>query len=151
MMERPDARCDGCGTPITQPPRCRRVRWCSDRCRKQTLYGGQPCRRCGAPRGANGSDGNHADRLCPACARADFAVAAAAQHARHVREWEAMWAAGLKHAEIAAATGWTVKGVGAQITRLRAEGHNFPYRRPSAIENGRRVAAASAAARASRA
>lgn len=42
--------CAGCGTAIEQPRR----KWCSDRCRKRTLYGGT-CKLCGAV--TNGYDG----------------------------------------------------------------------------------------------
>lgn len=63
-----DGKCEGCGTPF--PPyssRGRRRKWCSGRCRKQTLYSGQ-CIDCGAP--TNGYDGPAlASERCVACRR----------------------------------------------------------------------------------
>lgn len=58
--------CAGCGTPITQPPsRGRRRKWCSDRCRKRTLYSGT-CEICGGP--TNGSNGRDAaSDVCREC------------------------------------------------------------------------------------
>jgi hypothetical protein len=39
--------CHGCGTPVEQRSHGRRRKWCSDRCRKVTLYS-RPCLDCGA-------------------------------------------------------------------------------------------------------
>lgn len=58
--------CHGCDTelpPNRAPGRARK--WCSERCRKQTLYA-RPCMDCGAPR-TNGSDSAREPR-CSACA-----------------------------------------------------------------------------------
>lgn len=60
--------CKGCGTelpPKTKPGRARV--WCTDRCRKQTLYS-RPCVDCGKP--LNGSDGTGPDapERCVSCA-----------------------------------------------------------------------------------
>lgn len=60
--------CKGCGTEL--PPKTWQGRdrlWCSDRCRKQTLYS-RPCADCGEP--MNGSDGNspNASVRCVSCA-----------------------------------------------------------------------------------
>ena len=53
--------CAGCGTPITQWRR----KWCSDRCRKRTLYSGT-CEICGGP--TNGSNGRDAaSDVCREC------------------------------------------------------------------------------------
>ena len=57
--------CQGCGTTGMQTAQAPRRKWCSDRCRKQTLYAGT-CIDCGAP--TNGSDGrgpNAAKRCIP--------------------------------------------------------------------------------------
>lgn len=56
--------CQGCGT--TLPPSKGPVprKWCSDRCRKQTLYGGT-CVDCGAT--TNGSDGRKPEPRCGTC------------------------------------------------------------------------------------
>jgi hypothetical protein len=44
--------CAGCPTelPPTKPGSGRRRKWCSDDCRKQTLYKPPPCNECGSPR-----------------------------------------------------------------------------------------------------
>lgn len=57
--------CAGCGTAIEQPPRGKPRKWCSDRCRKRTLYGGT-CKLCGAV--TNGYDGpGTAAEVCIDC------------------------------------------------------------------------------------
>lgn len=49
--------CAGCPAPIVQPPRGgRRRKWCSDRCRKRTLYSGE-CVDCGKPTSGDRPDG----------------------------------------------------------------------------------------------
>lgn len=57
--------CDGCGAEIPQRGN-RRRRWCSQRCRKRTLYSGT-CRRCGATTNGYGGPGTASD-LCVHCA-----------------------------------------------------------------------------------
>jgi hypothetical protein len=57
--------CDGCGAPTEQPRSGRRRRWCSDRCRKRTLYAGT-CETCGAA--TDGSNGRAAaPTQCTTC------------------------------------------------------------------------------------
>lgn len=59
--------CAGCGGPL--PTSHGRRKWCSERCRRQTLYAGR-CVDCGAP--TNGSDGpGRAGERCLPC-RARF-------------------------------------------------------------------------------
>lgn len=69
--------CQGCGVSLTVnrgPSRPRK--WCSERCRKQTLYSGE-CVDCGAP--TNGSNGaGAAGKRCAACA---------ARHNHEERHW----------------------------------------------------------------
>lgn len=57
--------CQGCGKPAKQTPKARRRKWCSERCRRQTSYGGT-CTQCGTP--TNGNDGpGTAAELCNHC------------------------------------------------------------------------------------
>lgn len=65
----PASTCDGCGTPIEQSRSNRRRRWCSERCRKQTMYG-SACESCGNPTNGSNGRGPNAARLCVACSRA---------------------------------------------------------------------------------
>jgi len=58
--------CQGCGAMGVQTTRARLRKWCSESCRKRTLYGGT-CVDCGAP--TNGSDGRGPDapKRCIPC------------------------------------------------------------------------------------
>lgn len=61
----PGRVCQGCGTdlpPKTRPGRDRK--WCSDRCRKLTLYA-RPCLDCGTPVNVDGRVANAAVRCNP--------------------------------------------------------------------------------------
>jgi hypothetical protein len=58
--------CQGCSTPIEQNARAGRPRkWCSDHCRKETLYSGR-CLDCGAPTSLGGM--GRASGHCRSCA-----------------------------------------------------------------------------------
>jgi hypothetical protein len=58
--------CQGCGAPLTRKRASGRPpKWCSDYCRKWTLYS-QPCVEYGTP--TNGSDGLVAEPRCVPCA-----------------------------------------------------------------------------------
>jgi hypothetical protein len=59
--------CEGCGEVLPPPKRSsgRQRKWCTDRCRKQTLYS-RPCIDCGAA--LNGSDGHKGATRCKPCA-----------------------------------------------------------------------------------
>jgi hypothetical protein len=59
------ATCRGCGAQIEPGTGNRKREWCSDRCRKRTLYS-QPCLDCGKP--TNGSDGRRDEPRCLRCA-----------------------------------------------------------------------------------
>lgn len=59
--------CEGCGTPVQQNPRGRRTKWCSNRCRKQTLYTGT-CVDCGERTGYSGTS-TPSDRCIPCAAK----------------------------------------------------------------------------------
>lgn len=57
--------CAGCGGPLPPQKAGRPRKWCSERCRKQTMYGGT-CRFCGAT--TNGYDGpGTASDVCKVC------------------------------------------------------------------------------------
>lgn len=59
-----ELRCPGCGAPLDGAHGNRK--WCSERCRKQTAYGGT-CKTCGAR--TNGSNGlGTASDTCNVCA-----------------------------------------------------------------------------------
>lgn len=63
-MTRAGRNCDGCGGPLAAnvaPGPARR--WCSERCRKATLYGGR-CTICGDP-----TDGSQGPARAEACCR----------------------------------------------------------------------------------
>jgi hypothetical protein len=137
--------CQGCGKtgPLTNP-HDRRRKWCSDRCRKQTLYGGT-CIDCGAP--TNGSDGRgpHAAERCVSCAAAINGTRLRARWEPERRDdWDRlaeMYLAGASLSEIAAEFGWTHRGtVSRALWNLRnRHGYDLPHR--YAIVDGRRVAA----------
>ena len=60
--------CKGCGAPIEQPKGRGRPRiWCSDRCRKETLYAGT-CEQCGATTSGDGGK-RRAPKSCIRCTR----------------------------------------------------------------------------------
>lgn len=58
--------CQGCGAPTPASRGNRARKWCSERCRKVTLYS-RPCLDCGAPTNADGRVTNPSVR-CNACA-----------------------------------------------------------------------------------
>jgi hypothetical protein len=75
-------QCHGCGTSIPRP-RTGRRKWCSEKCRRQTLYAGT-CLSCGGP--TDGSNGRGKAPLeCRACAPWSAAqiIAAVQRWAKH--------------------------------------------------------------------
>jgi hypothetical protein len=60
--------CQGCGTPVEQPLRGGRRKWCSERCRRVTLYS-RPCLDCGATTNLDGRVTDPSVR-CTECAAA---------------------------------------------------------------------------------
>jgi hypothetical protein len=117
--------CQGCGKSLAGAHGGRR--WCSERCRKMTLYS-QPCPRCGAP--MNGSDGLGPDApvLCKYCNGDRLADENRAKAAAFLAEVEALWATGATIREMARELGWKRDSLGAYITRARREGAALPYR-----------------------
>lgn len=59
--------CQGCGTTGVQTTHARLRKWCSERCRKSTLYGGV-CEDCGGPTDGSAGLGKAATR-CRGCIR----------------------------------------------------------------------------------
>ncbi len=105
--------CAGCGAPLAPsrggPPR----KWCSERCRKRTLYAGV-CERCGRP--TNCSDGRAAaPRRCAGCARAERHERALRRLIAEVHRWHDLYG------EIPAASAWNLASVRAR-RRAYAEG-----------------------------
>lgn len=66
MSIAPVCTCDGCGTAIEPSRGNRPRRWCSERCRKRTLYAGE-CEHCGARTDGSNGRGPNAARLCTHC------------------------------------------------------------------------------------
>ncbi len=123
------ATCHGCGVALPPskggPPR----KWCGDRCRKHTLYGGA-CVDCGAT--TNGGNGHAvpAER-CGACSGTAAANAArAGLRDTRYRAVEALWFAGLTMRGIAATLDTTEPTVKSWLHRMRRDGWDVPYRRP---------------------
>lgn len=117
------------GRDCTNPVSSRR-KWCSDRCRKQTMYG-QPCVDCG--RLTNGSDGKRKKPRCVPCASlAVIARGTRSDMVRHaVREARIreMWADGATMKAIAAALDTTPTSISTDIHRMRVRGVDVAYRR----------------------
>lgn len=119
--------CAGCGVPLASnrgPGRQRK--WCSERCRKRTLYSGT-CVECGAPTN-NGTV--PPPRLCARCNGHRQGEANRAEWEPYRRLVEQMWAEGMTARQIADALGWTTKWSTAHICVLRRQqGYNLPLRR----------------------
>lgn len=122
QMARPGL-CAGCGEPIEQPKG--RRKWCSERCRKRTLYSGT-CVDCGAatyngtvppPKRCHECNGRRGGELSRRAAEP------------HRAEVEAAWAAGLTTREMCERFGWTGKYSYTNIGKLRARGYDLPHRR----------------------
>lgn len=101
--------CAGCGEsfPVRNKKALNRAKWCSERCRRQTLYS-KPCPGCGKP--MDGSNGPHvAPRRCVAC---DLEHRHATAHWTRASIVAAIqrWAA--EHGTPPTATRWKVKGDG---------------------------------------
>ena len=79
--------CHGCGIQlVSSDPR---AKWCSERCRKRTLYSGE-CRVCGAI--TNGYDGpGTASSLCRTCAPVENRVWTESRIIDAIRAWHAMF------------------------------------------------------------
>jgi hypothetical protein len=57
-------KCAGCGDPLPPQTIGRRRKWCSERCRRDTLYSGT-CVDCGARTNGNDGPGKAAERCRP--------------------------------------------------------------------------------------
>ena len=100
----------------------------------------RPCPDCGTP--MNGSDGRgpNAPALCKMCNGHRQGEAMRQAGIARAHEWEAMWASGMTSRQIAETVGWTPAAAKAQISKLRALGYTFAYRRADCVEIGRRLA-----------
>jgi hypothetical protein len=115
--------CQGCGVEL--PPSVyqgRKRKWCSERCRKQTMYGGA-CIDCGAE--MNGSAGNGPDRPVR-CGKCNAQRAGEYQSALAQPRYDAiirLRAQGLRDQDIADIVGYEhVGSVRASVLRLRQRG-----------------------------
>jgi len=148
-MKRGDVRmltCAGCGKRFRWV--CKKgslPKWCSDRCRKRTLYSGV-CVDCG---GRTYGDRYSAGPIkrCKYCAHAILIQNTKAASRCRRDEIVAMWAEGLSIREIAEELGSKYGSMGSEIGRLRREGEPLPRRHrlsPDGIaamrENGKRAA-----------
>lgn len=118
--------CQGCATELPPPKRAsgRRQKWCSEACRKRTLYS-TPCVDCGA---ATSGDGAYHER----CGRCSGWRAGEGTRQRFMAQRtmiEAMWADGYTARQIADAVGWNTSHPGAFISGCRSRGYDLPHRR----------------------
>lgn len=103
-------RCQGCDEPL--PPSKGGVprKWCSERCRKSTLYSAT-CTRCGAR--DNGSEGRRdGDWLCGDCKHDE-------QYAERNKRIIELWEAGQTAPEIGAELGMEAGAVTSWINTIR--------------------------------
>jgi hypothetical protein len=122
--------CAGCGRELEGRGR---AKWCSDRCRKRTLYAGV-CVDCGAPTSGCNGPGKAPKRCQPCDARlvGDRARAAARPRRELV---ERLWAEGKSPSEIAEVMDWS-SYPSIHIATLRGRGYDLPYRpRPLRAED----------------
>lgn len=124
------ARCVGCNHDFEykRAPGQRR-KWCSDKCRRDSY--GEPCPRCGERMNGSNGRGPNAPTLCRPCAEADREAISARARKNGAERREIilrMWPLGATLREIAAACDTTPAVIGVQIRRLRAYGHDLPYR-----------------------
>jgi hypothetical protein len=77
--------CQGCSAELQQPRSGRRRKWCSDKCRKRTLYS-LPCADCGQPCNTDGRVTGASER-CLACYTKHRRQIARAYVIDSIREW----------------------------------------------------------------
>lgn len=119
--------CAGCGELfLVQSPFAHRAKWCSDRCRKQTLYS-TPCVDCGAP--TNGSDGRGAHQRCQACNGQEAARRERDRAAPQRELIERLWREGWTSQQIAERVGVAAQPKGF-VSRCRQRGYDLPLRHP---------------------
>jgi DNA-directed RNA polymerase specialized sigma24 family protein len=126
------AVCQGCGSPLPAPPPSsgRRRKWCSEACRKRTLYGGR-CVDCGAATSGSEGRGARAPQRCHACAARRAAARSSERAAPRRALIERLWAEGRSVREIGELMGWAENAQKSKIARLRQLGYDLPHRRPA--------------------
>jgi len=120
--------CAGCEQVFTwRTKSCRRPIWCSDKCRKRTLYSGT-CVDCGGRTDGVASGKTPVER-CRDCSNRRQGDRSRQVGIALLGELEALYAEGRPIAEIAQILEFTTGGLNAYIVRHRAKGANLPYRR----------------------
>jgi DNA-directed RNA polymerase subunit RPC12/RpoP len=119
--------CAGCGAelkPNRGPGHPRK--WCSERCRRRTLYSGV-CADCG---GATYDGTAHPPNRCTRC-NGRLAGARQREAFREQRALvERLWAEGLTARQIGVELGWGMRHAAHYISTLRTQrGYDLPYRR----------------------
>ena len=137
--------CKGCGSPL--PPASghgRPRKWCSEACRRRTLYAGR-CADCGAPTSGSEGRGPRAPQRCQACAGTHAAARSRERAAPRRALIERLWAEGKTVAEIGELMGWSATARRSKISRLRQLGYSLPHRADRASPRGTRPSPAPAA------
>jgi hypothetical protein len=119
------ATCQGCGVALpAQQYVGRHRKWCSERCRKATLYAGR-CIDCGGPTNGSNGRGPHAPVRCGDCNTRRAAERTISQAEPRYEQIIQLRARGLRDVDIAKAVGYTHPGsVSATVLRLRKRGVN---------------------------
>lgn len=114
-----ERECPGCGEDLTWTHP--NTRWCSDKCRKDTLYAGE-CENCGAKTGGSNGRGPNASKRCRYCS--------ATKYAERNEELIEMWEAGEPTRHIAEKLEMSEEGVRRTANNLRRRhGRDLPLRR----------------------
>ena len=117
-------QCPGCAKIFPVYTHSRR-KWCTEACRKRTLYS-TPCIECGAP--TNGSDGPGAHKRCRDCSQVRVIGITKDKAAARQQMVADLWAAGWTGREICAAMGVPYRATA--IAQWRSRGANLPHRSP---------------------
>ena len=113
--------CSGCGSELKGTGR---AKWCSERCRKQTLYGGV-CVDCGAQTSGSEGNGPNAPKRCQ---RARLIAANHEVWSARREMVERMWCDGFSSREIARAAGVSEAAAPSFIGVCRYRGWDLPVR-----------------------
>lgn len=153
-MEGSASRCQGCGDPLPPSRGGHPRKWCSERCRKQTLYS-VPCVACGEPLNGSNGRGPNAPSLCVMCNGEKEGERQRQRFAEGRAKVERLWAEGKVAREIAAEMGWPYRRLpsgsntaNVRICCLRSRGYDLPQRRPQMVAAGQRLARSRPEARA---
>jgi hypothetical protein len=117
--------CQGCGVALKPNKAQGRKRvWCSERCRKRTMYSGE-CVDCGASTYSGDAVPPERCRHCSGRLQGERQQASFVGFRKMVEE---MWAEGMTCREIGAALGWGKSMSVTGIAQMRARGYNLPHR-----------------------